>query len=55
MMRPMESYLPEIEQQLIAEHGGGMAQLLGRDDFLGKPEGKSDFQRFYNAIANSRA
>ncbi len=55
MMRPMESYPVEIEQQLVAEHGSGMAQLLGRHDFLGKPEGKSDFQKFYNAIANSRA
>ncbi len=36
-------------------HGSGVAQLLGRHDFLGKPEGKSDFQKFYNAIANSRA
>ena len=55
MMRPMESYPPEIEEQLIVEHGDGMAQLLGRHDFLAKPEGKSDLQRFYNAIANSRA
>ena len=51
----MESYPVEIEQQLVAEHGSGMAQLLGRHDFLGKPEGKSDFQKFYTAIANSRA
>ena len=55
MMRPMESYPPEIEEQLIVEHGDHMAQLLGRHDFLAKPKGKSDFQGFYNAVANSRA
>lgn len=55
MMRPMESYPLEIEDELIAEHGDGMAQLLGRHDFLGKPAGKSDYERFINAIANSRA
>ena len=55
MMRPMESYPPEIEDRLIAEHGDGMAQLLGRQDFLAKPMGKGDLPRFYNAILNSRA
>ena len=55
VMQPTESYQPEIEEQLSVEHGDGMAQLLGRHDFLAKPEGKSDLQRFYNAIANSRA
>ena len=55
MMRPMESYPPEIEEQLIVEHGDGMAQLLGRHDFLAKPEGKRALQSFYHAIANSRA
>ena len=55
MMRPMESYPPHIEDQLVAEHGDGMAQLLGRHDFLAKPAGKSDYEKFMNAIANSRA
>tara|TARA_B100000470_G_C19589784_1_gene301639 strand:- start:424 stop:591 length:168 start_codon:yes stop_codon:yes gene_type:complete len=55
MMRPMECYPPEIEEQLIVEHGDGMAQLPGSHDFLAKPEGKNDLRRYYNAIANSRA
>lgn len=54
MMRPIESYPPEIEEQLVAEYGEGMAQLFGRHDFLGKPEGKEDPARLYYAIANSR-
>ena len=54
MMRPMESYPPEIEAELIAEHGPEMADLLGRNDFLNKPAGKSDFVRFYQAVRNSR-
>ena len=32
-----------------------MAQLLGRHDFLAKPAGKNDYEKFINAIANSRA
>lgn len=55
MMRPMESYPPEIEEELITAHGDGMAQLLGRHDFLGKPEGKGNYQKFYNAVVNSRS
>ena len=55
MMRPMESYPPEVEEALIAEHGEAMAQLLGRQDFLGKPAGKGDIRGFYNTVANSRA
>ncbi len=54
MMRPMESYPPEIEEQLVAEYGDGMAELLGRNDFLNKPAGKSDAVRFYQAVRNSR-
>ena len=54
MMRPMESYPPETEEQLVAEYGDGMAELLGRNDFLNKPAGKSDAVRFYQAVRNSR-
>ncbi len=54
MMRPMESYPTEIEEELLAAHGDDMAELLGRNDFLGKPAGKSDFVRFYQAVRNSR-
>lgn len=55
MMRPMESHPSEIEEQLIGDHGEGMAQLLGRHDFLAKPAGKNDVQRLYNAIVNGRS
>ena len=54
MMRPMESYPPEIEEQLVAEYGNDMAELLGRNDFLNKPAGKNDVVRFYQAVRNSR-
>lgn len=54
MMRPIESYPPEIEERLIAEHGDGMAQLFGRHDFLGKPAGANDVQGVYNEMVNSR-
>ena len=54
MMRPMESYPPEIEARLVAEHGNAMAELLGQNDFLNKPAGKGDFVRFYQAVRNSR-
>ena len=49
--RPMESYSPEIEEQLVAEYGDGMAEMMGRHDFLNK--GK-DAIRFYQAVRNSR-
>jgi hypothetical protein len=54
MMRTMESYPLEIEEQLVAEYGDGMAELLGRHDFLNKPAGKSDVVGFYEAVRNSR-
>ena len=37
----MESYPPEIEEQLVAEFGDGMAEIMGRHDFLNK--GKTRF------------
>ena len=55
MMRPMESYPPEIEEQLIGDHGEGMAQLFGRNDFLAKSAGKNDVQLLYNSIVNGRS
>ena len=41
-MRPVESYVPETEDWLVVEHGDGMAEMPGRDDFL-EIRRRSDF------------
>ena len=66
-MRPVESYVPETEDWLVVEHGDGMAEMPGRDDFLeirrwerlrplrvldGKINGESD--RRYSRACNRR-
>ena len=38
MMRPVEDYSAYADD-LIAQHGEGMSQLLGREDFLYSPSG----------------
>ena len=54
LMRQMETYEPDVADDLIAQYGQDMAQLLGRRDFLGKPAGKSDLVGLWRAVVNGR-
>ena len=40
-MRQMEVYSRSVQDRLIEQFGEPMAQLMGRYDFLAKPEGKA--------------
>ena len=54
MMRQMEVYPRSVQDRLVEKYGEPMAQLLGRYDFLAKPEGKADVDGFLRAVAYSR-
>ena len=54
MFRQMEVYARSLEDRLIEEYGEPMAQLFGRYDFLGKPEGKAYVDGFLRTVAYSR-
>ena len=54
MLRQMEVYPRSLEDRLIEEYGEPMAQLFGRYDFLGKPEGKAFVDGFLRSVAYSR-
>ena len=54
MLRQMEVYARSLQDRLVEEYGEPMAQLLGRYDFLAKPEGKAYVDGFLRAVAYSR-
>ena len=54
MLRQMEVYPRPLQDRLVEEYGEPMAQLLGRYDFLAKPEGKAYVDGFLRAVAYSR-
>ncbi|MEM7078345.1 MAG: phytanoyl-CoA dioxygenase family protein [Pseudomonadota bacterium] len=54
MLRQMEVYPLPLQDRLIEAYGEAMAQLLGRYDFLAKPEGKAYLDGFMRAVAYSR-
>ncbi len=54
MMRQMEVYARSVQDRLVEQYGEPMAQVLGRYDFLAKPEGKAYADGFLRAIAYSR-
>lgn len=52
MMRPVEDYTVHADE-LIEEHGGRMAQLLGREDFLNSPNG-ADYSKLLQTFNNAK-
>ena len=54
MLRQMEVYAQSLQDRLVEEYGEPMAQLLGRYDFLAKPEGKAYVDGFMRTVAYSR-
>ena len=54
MMRQMEVYARSVQDRLVERYGEPMAQLMGRYDFLAKPEGKLYVDGFLRAVAYSR-
>jgi len=52
MMRPVEDYSAHADE-LIADHGGKMAQLLGREDMLYSPTG-ADYSRLRQTFNNAK-
>ena len=53
-MRQMEVYSRSVQDRLIEQFGEPMAQLMGRYDFLAKPEGKANSDGFMRAVAYAR-
>ncbi|MYE23813.1 MAG: phytanoyl-CoA dioxygenase family protein [Gammaproteobacteria bacterium] len=54
MLRQMEVYPRSVQDRLVERYGEPMAQLMGRYDFLAKPEGKAYVDGFMRAVAYSR-
>jgi hypothetical protein len=52
-LRPVEDYSPWADE-LIAQHGPRMSQLLGRDDFLYSTEG-FDSTKLYGTLNNAKS
>ena len=52
MMRPVEDY-SRITDDLIEEHGGTMAQLLGKKDFLNGPNG-AEYDKLMSTFNNAK-
>ena len=53
-MRQMEVYSRSVQDRLVEQFGEPMAQLMGRYDFLAKPEGKANSDGFMRAVAYAR-